>query len=220
MLGIKRLLRASLNWYRLCLLQYAHEGLILETGVRVHKSQLGRFNLLCERATLVHSSLGDYSYVGRGAVVSFSTIGKFCSIGPGVLIGLGKHPSRDFISTHPIFYSCSFPTCNRFARVQGFEEYAAVTIGHDVWIGANVLIGDGVAIGSGAVIGAGAIVTRDVAPYSVVAGVPAKEIRKRFEPEQIAALLQSNWWDRSDDWLKTHHQAFHSWQRFEELLVS
>lgn len=215
---MRRLLSAAINWYRLSTLRFYYKGLILEPGVRVNNSRLGSFNLLCNGSTVVNSRIGDYSYIGRNAVVSGTTLGKFCSIGPGVSMGLGRHPSRDFISTHPIFYSRTFPTCKRFAQEQGFEEYGSIAIGHDVWVGANAIIGDGVQIGTGAIIGAGAVVIRDVAPYSVVAGVPAKEVRKRFEPEQIRTLLEWSWWDRSDDWLKTHYRAFRSWQEFEELM--
>jgi len=193
-------------------------GLILEEGVGVKNSQLGKFNYICKRAVVINSSLGDYSYVGRDTVVGNAEIGKFCSIGPRVSIGLGMHPVQVFVSTHPAFYSTTFPTLNRFADEQAFDEYGPIQIGHDVWIGANAMISDNTVIGTGAIVAAGAVVIADVAPYSIVGGVPAKEIRKRFEADQIERLLKSKWWDRDNEWLKKNHKAFHSFEVFERLI--
>jgi len=213
-----RLIRKMIRQFRNWKLMRQHTWLILGDNVGIKNSRLGRFNYFCSGAIFVNSSLGDYSYVGKDTIVGNAEIGKFCSIGPGVLIGLGKHPTEGFVSTHPIFYSTTFQTHNRFATEQAFEEYGEVKIGHDVWIGANAIVADDTTIGTGAIIAAGAVVFRDVAPYSIVGGFPAKEMRKRFEPSEIELLLLSRWWDRDDDWLKVNHKAFHSLEKFEQLL--
>ena len=212
------LIRKMASQFRNWKLKRQHTGLILGDDVGIKNSRLGRFNYICNGAIFVNSSLGDYSYLGKDTVIGYAEIGKFCSIGPGVLIGLGKHPTEGFVSTHPIFYSTTFQTHNRFATEQAFEEHGEVKIGHDVWIGANAIVADNTTIGTGAIIAAGAVVVRDVAPYAIVGGIPAKEMRKRFEAAEIERLLSSGWWDRDDAWLKANHKAFHSFDKFEQLL--
>jgi acetyltransferase-like isoleucine patch superfamily enzyme len=155
--------------------------------------------------SLVHaSSIGRHTYIGSHSVVSHATMGRFCCIGPGVRIGPGRHPSTGFVSSHPIFYSTARHTGVTFADRAHFEEHLPTTIGHDVWIGANAVVSDGLTIGSGAIIGAGAVVTRDVTPYAIVGGVPAAPIRHRFSDDDIAMLLEFQWWERDDAWLAEH----------------
>lgn len=115
-----------------------------------------------------------------------SVIGKFCSIAPNVCVGVGQHP-LSLVSTSPRVY-------------QGNSAYyrhssEPVHIGHDVWIGRNAIIQDGKTVGTGAVIASGAVVTKDVPPYAIVGGVPAKIIKYRFDPAIIKELLASQWWD-------------------------
>jgi acetyltransferase-like isoleucine patch superfamily enzyme len=126
--------------------------------------------------------LGDYSYFAKNAQVANTTIGKFCSIGPNFCSGLGIHPT-DGVSTHPMFYRGEM------------AEHKPVTIGNDVFIGANVTVLDGVTIGDGAVIGAGAVVSKDIPPYAIVGGVPARLIRYRFDMDTIQQLLDKQWWN-------------------------
>lgn len=124
-----------------------------------------------------------------------SSIGSFCSIGPEALIGgLGKHPTS-FLSTHPVFYSRKRQSGITFSQGhQHFDESAKTIIGHDVWIGARSIILDGVMIGDGAVVGANAVVTKEVPPYAIVGGVPAKIIRFRFDENVRNLLLAWKWW--------------------------
>lgn len=201
------------------MLRRKYEGLVLDNA-HVVGTELGRFNLICNAASISNSTIGDYSYAGVGSIICRTTIGKFCSIGPGVTINPGLHPTRDFVTMHPAFYSMAFRCQRRFAKEQGFVEHGHVEIGHDVWIGANAIITPGVKIGSGAVVGAGAIVTKDVEPFAVVGGVPARTIRFRFEPEQIETLLDSQWWDWSLEKIEASHTEFRSFKRFEKLMES
>ena len=200
-------------------LKRRHDGLILDSQVEIAHCNFGRFNKVCDRSRLVNSTLGDYSYVATDTKISNTTIGKFCSIGPNVTISMGMHPTKTFVSTHPVFYSLTFPSHNRFATEQGFIEHGRVTIEHDVWICQGASICDNLTIGTGAIVAAGAVVTADVAPYSIVGGIPAKFIRKRFETEQIEQLLASQWWEQSDAFLSKHHREFHDIESFMKTIM-
>lgn len=159
------------------------------------------------RSLLANVSVGRFSYFAEKVVVRNATIGSFCSIGPMVRIGLGRHPTQGWVSSHPAFYSAHPPT-PALASKPAFEEVRLITVGDDVWIGAGAIIVDGVRIETGAIIGAGAVVTRDVPAYSVVGGIPARKIRDRFPPEIRAELLKSEWWLRDEAWLRKYGQYF------------
>lgn len=141
--------------------------------------------------------LARRSYVsGPGTIVDSADIGPFCSIAAGALIGLGEHP-LDWVSTHPAFYS------RRFGLIKADDlnrpRARRPVLQADVWVGAGALIRRGVTIGVGAVIGMGSVVLRDVEPYSIVAGVPARHVRFRIDAPLRASLLSSEWWLRSDE---------------------
>lgn len=158
----------------------------------VRRSAMGEHSRLKPHTELRASSVGDYSVIGPFTMVNASEIGRFNSIGPGVYIGLWEH--NLWVSTHSFYLS---EACGGF--VKGFKDYEKdverVKIGHDVWIGANVTILKGVTVGHGAVVGAGAVVTKDVPPYAIVAGVPAKVMRYRYPPKDVEYLLELGWWD-------------------------
>ena len=142
--------------------------------------------------------MGYASYAGEGFSVSNkeTTVGKYCSIARNVWLGPSQHPI-DFLSTHPFLYLDMpyGPNLPPECRCKYDGEKPPCHIGNDVWIGINSVIMDGVTVGDGAIVASGSIVTKDVPPYAIVGGVPAKVIRYRFSPEIIEALLELRWWD-------------------------
>lgn len=141
--------------------------------------------------------LGRYLFIDKNAWITYcEEIGPFCSIGYGARIGMGKHP-QNFISTSPMFYAQR----RGWISKDTFKEDGQKTtvIGADVMICVNAMISNGVTIGHGSIVGAGAFVNKDVPPYAIVAGMPAKVIRYRFDQDTIARLLESKWWERTDE---------------------
>ncbi len=157
---------------------------------------IGNFN------KIVDSVIGKYSYTNERTTIINTKIGNYCSISWNVTIGAPEHP-LDRFTTHPITYSEKYQNSVGLLH-KGFDQHPRGTteIGHDVWIGANVIIRSGTRIGTGAVIGAGSVVTKDVPPYAIVAGVPAKIIRFRFPEDVRKALLRSRWWEKDPTELK------------------
>ncbi len=142
--------------------------------------------------------IGEQTYLGKNTVITDkrSRIGKFCSIADWVHIGTTRHPVN-ILSSHPVSYLCGAGLLEVKPENRAvFEKSLPVTIGNDVWIGINAVIMDGINIGDGAVIGSGAVVTRDVPPYAVAGGVPARIIKYRFDDKTIQRLLSARWWDR------------------------
>lgn len=151
--------------------------------------------------------IGDYSYVSKNSCARNVSIGKFCSIGPNLCCGLGIHPVNG-ISTAPMFYSGLKQNGVTLSEGNKIEESKHTSIGNDVFIGANVTILDGVSIADGAVIGAGAVVTKDIPPYAIAVGVPAKVIRYRFDKDTINGLLEKQWWNGNEEELKEVERHF------------
>jgi phosphonate metabolism protein (transferase hexapeptide repeat family) len=143
-----------------------------------------------------YTELGDYSYLGPGCMVADAEIGKFCAIAAQVRIGAPNHP-LDRPSQHRFTYCPEYYTADAERDHAFFRERRAdrVVIGNDVWIGHAVIVMPGVTVGDGAVLAAGAVVTRDVAPYTIVGGVPAKQIRERFNRDIAAQLTAIAWWN-------------------------
>lgn len=156
--------------------------------VRSDTTSMEEFSSLGDFSATRNSSIGRYTSVGRNATIHNASIGAFCSISWNVTIGATSHPV-----SHPSTHA--FPYVSRYQFVKSDHRIVQKTIvGSDVWIGANAIILPGVVVGSGAVIGAGSVVTKDVSSYTIVAGVPAKEIGVRFSPEIISMLEKIAWW--------------------------
>ena len=176
-------------------------------------------------SVLAKVKMGRYSYVGARTSITAAQIGSFCSIGGQVSIGGGVHPTN-MVSTSPVFLNGKNFFRKNYASFE-YEPSKTVIIGNDVWIGDGVYIKAGVRIGSGAIIGAHAVVTKDVEPYSVVIGIPAQELRKRFDDDIVKKLLEIKWWDWPEGKLRGLGECFNDpeiliaaaekWERKEEI---
>ena len=169
-------------------------------------SKIDRCAVVEHHANVRYSEIGKYTYVSARSGVVYANIGKFCSIAASVGIGGGAH-DISAVSTSPVFNTGR----NIFGKNLGnvpFQPFKVTTVGNDVWIGNRALILQGVNIGDGAIVGAGSVVTKDVEPYTIVAGNPAKVIRKRFDDETIEKLLALKWWDMDDEELKKNGNFF------------
>lgn len=165
--------------------------------------------------TAFSREIGAYSYIGDEGILYGVSIGKFTSIGDRVIIIDGRHPTSTFVSTYPAFYSTrnvyrSFVTEQKFRENDFYDETNGlrVKIGNDVWIGSDVRIMSGVSIGDGAIVAAGALITKDVLPYSIVGGIPAKVIKKRFDNDTIEKLLELAWWNWDEGKIKSCAEDF------------
>lgn len=209
------IVRWSLWYYRRYKTLRANKGkgLKIFEGAQVVRCELGECNTFFENVLVNFSKFGSYTYVARDARIFNAEVGNFCSIGPGCKIGLGIHPVN-LISTYPSFFSFNGDNPIKLAEKNYAETTRKITIGSDVWIGANAIVLDGITIGNGAVVAAGAVVTKNVHDYEIVGGVPAKLIKKRFDEQQIAQLLQLRWWDKDINWLMTNLTNFNDPEAF------
>ncbi|NUS19047.1 MAG: antibiotic acetyltransferase [Mesorhizobium sp.] len=179
------------------------ENLVLkDSEPRIHPTaelkacKLGRYASIGERVILREVSVGDFSYFERHSEAIYTTIGKFCSIAANSRINALEHPIER-LTQHKVSYRPNeyFRWLGVDAAFRARRQAKSVSIGHDVWIGHGAVVMPGVVIGNGAVIGANSVVTHDVAPYTIVAGVPAKPLRQRFEPDIAARIENLVWWD-------------------------
>lgn len=167
-------------------------NILIRSDMASLKAHYGK-NVRVDPGTIVTEdvSIGDESYVNRNSSLENCEIGKYCSISEGVFISTWEHNYKA-VSTHP------------FAESEEFRKRKRdkVIIGNDVWIGLRAIVMEGVHIGDGAVIGAGAVVTKNVMPYEIVGGIPAKHIKWRTDPETIQFLGEYRWWDKSKEQLE------------------
>jgi len=181
----------------------------------IRDSILGGRNYIGKNTVLKNCRLGFGSYVNNNGDLTDADIGKYTSIGANVATVIGKHPISRQVAMHPAFTCADKVLGFSYTEKTTFDPATDRTvIGNDVWIGNNVLIMGGVRIGDGAVIGAGSVVTKDVAPYSINAGVPAKYLKDRFDKETADKLTSVGWWDRDEDWIRENIGKFEDVEGF------
>ena len=182
---------------------------LIDPTAQLRQAELGRYTEIGARTAFVESSLGDYSYVVNDSNIIYTTIGKFCSIAAHTRIYPGNHPMQRASQSHFTYRaSAYFDDAEDDADFFAWRRSTPVAIGHDVWIGHGAIILPGRSIGTGAVVAGGAVVTKDVAPYSIVAGNPAKPIRPRFPQEIAERLVALAWWDWEHERLREALQDF------------
>lgn len=160
-------------------------------------------------AKLFNVHMGDYSSVGIDSKISNAIIGRYTVIAREVYVGVGAHPTN-FLTAHSIFYKNSpWGFHPEWVKRIDYNESPVCHIGNDVWIGTRAIIMDGVNVSDGAIVAAGSVVTKDVPPYAVVGGVPAKVIKYRFPQEMIDCLLDIQWWNLPDNEITKAIDIFH-----------
>lgn len=164
-------------------------------------------------------NMGYGSYVCNDCAI-IGNIGRFTSIAADVKNAQGVHPiTTPYATTSPMFFSLKKQSGITFAKEQLFDEMRApINIGNDCWIGQGAFFVGGLTIGDGAVVLAGAVVTKDVPPYAIVGGVPAKVVRHRFDEETIRFLLQTKWWNMPIEWLKENSELLCDIEKLKQVL--
>ena len=194
------------------------EGPLIHEGCAITESSFGAFTEVGAGTRVAHSSFGDYSYCDRGCDIANATVGKFANLASAVRIGATDHPLETASLHHFLYRSASYwddaeDDPDWFAR----RRARRCEIGHDTWLGHAAQVKPEVTVGHGAVVASGAIVTRDVAPYTIVAGVPARPVRARQPPAVAERLIALAWWDWPHDRLRAALPEFRSLSALEFL---
>lgn len=175
----------------------------VDPSAKLVDTKLGAYTEVGARTSLTEVTMDDYSYVVNDGQITYTTIGKFCSIAAMIRINPGNHPMHRATQAHFTYRASSyFPGEADDADFFAWRREHHVTIGHDVWMGHGAVVLPGRQIGTGAVIAAGAIVTKDVPPYTIVAGNPARPIRRRFSEQVETGLMDLAWWDWDHEMLR------------------
>src|SRR5690625_4869622 len=186
------------------ILKYKNKTSVINTNNLGTNVKFGDYCKVYDGADIRSGEIGNHVRINRDVIMRSGTIKNFASIGPRCQIGMSEHPIEHIAMSSNLY--------NRNNSVLGIHTWEEVSkppvIGNDVWIGGNCIILQGVTIGDGAVVAGGSVVTKDVEPFMIVGGVPAKPIKKRFDDEAIKYLEELKWWDMTLDELKEHKYLF------------
>jgi phosphonate metabolism protein (transferase hexapeptide repeat family) len=170
----------------------------IDPTASVRDCQLGAYTEVGARTRLLECRFGDYSYIVQDGEANATTVGKFCSIASHVRLNPGNHPMERAAQAHFTYRASAYwPEEPDEAALFEWRRSTPVVLGHDVWLGHGVVVLPGRSIGTGAVVGANAVVTRDIPPYAIAVGNPARVVRPRFPPAIAERLLALAWWDWS-----------------------
>jgi hypothetical protein len=184
---------------------------------RIRDSELGEYTRVGEAVRMAESRFGDYSYIVRFGSMSYADVGKFCSIASFVRLNPGNHPMNRPTQHHMTYRRTRYDLAEEDdAAFFDWRRDQPVEVGHDVWIGHGATVMPDVTVGNGAVVGAGAVVTGDVEPYTVVGGVPAEPISRRFDERTAARVESTAWWDWSRAELESNFEALSDLEGFLE----
>lgn len=178
--------------------------------------QVNKNAKICSGTQMNNSSINRYSYCGHDCFILNCDIGSFVSIADNCRLGGAMHPIER-VSSSPVFHKGKNVLNKNFAKFDDISD-KKIVINSDVWIGAGVTVLSGITIGVGAVVGAGSVVTHDIPPYEIWAGNPAKKIRNRFDEETSKELLQTTWWEWSDEKIGKYSHLFDNPQKFIEII--
>ncbi|WP_238903613.1 CatB-related O-acetyltransferase [Clostridium sp. YIM B02506] len=192
-----------------------NKGTKLDHYVKIHRS-----------SSIQDTTINEGTYLGWNCIYNNCNIGKYCSIAPYSEVVYGRHPSKKYVSIHPAFYSLRKQAGFTLVDKQKYEEFKffnkdkkiSVKIGNDVWIGYGAKIMEGVKIDNGAIVAAGALVVNDVPAYAIVGGIPATILKYRFREEEIKFLLDLQWWNKSEEWIKSHAKYFDDIENLRKAL--
>lgn len=187
----------------------------IDDSSHIVNSFAGEWTSIGANNKIIESTFGDYTYTMDDVTVNYATVGKFCSIASHVCINPVQHP-MDRVSQHHMTYrklAYGFGEQDDEALFD-WRRTQTVRIGHDVWIGHGAIIMKGVEIGTGSVVGSGSVVTKDVEPFTIVAGVPARPIKRRFSKEVGDRLFEIAWWDWSREKLEAHFEELNDLETF------
>lgn len=178
----------------------------------IKRCQIHKTSKVCAGSHLVNVTIGKYSDIGYDCSINNTKIGSFCSFGSNISIGGASH-TINWVSTSPVFNENKDHIKKKFAHHK-FKYSASTVIGNDIWIGDHAMIKAGVTLGDGVIIGMNSVVTKDVPPYEIWAGNPAKLIKKRFDDDIIQALLKIKWWDNDDKTIESMARLFNNIDEF------
>jgi acetyltransferase-like isoleucine patch superfamily enzyme len=191
-----RLHKISYYYIWLLLSSFCRKLPRISLNSKLKNVKINSYSRIFPKVKLSNVKVGKYTYIGDNSWISNSSIGNYTSISTGVRIGMGMHPTDEF-STSPVFYSKNNPFVKGVSNLKfQFSQKKEISIGNDVWIGLNAIILDGLSIGDGSIIAANSVVTKNVEPFTIVGGVPAKTIGNRTNAQEFQS---------AKDWYNFNH---------------